>query len=78
MVADYFLCHHLHYLRDVQLLDEQVLFVQEREAGRGLKIIIGIIIIRIIIFLFNVGYDTINLLFLHFIIGIIIIWIIKL
>lgn len=31
MVADYLLCYHLRHLRDVQLSDEQVLFVQERE-----------------------------------------------
>ena len=33
MVADRFLHHHLRHLCDVQLFDEQVLFVQKREEG---------------------------------------------
>jgi len=77
-LADRFLYHHLHHLRDIQLLDEQVLFVQAREEKGGLKIIIGIIIIRIIKNSTNIEFDTIYFLFLHFIIEIIIIRMIKL
>ena len=38
-MADHLLHHHLRHLRDVQLSDEQVLFVQEREEGKGVTIL---------------------------------------